>query len=79
MTTDSMAEHADTGIVTVASARSGAATVERLQHLILERGLMLFTCIDFSGDAERAGLALVAPLLPQNFFTAPLDNLSTSR
>ncbi|WP_168791264.1 DUF302 domain-containing protein [Paraburkholderia aromaticivorans] len=58
MTTHSMAESADTGIVTVASARSGAATAERLQQLIRERGLTLFACIDFSGDAERAGLAL---------------------
>lgn len=58
MTTASIAESAGTGIVTVASAYSGAATAERLQALILERGLMLFTCIDFSGDAEQAGLAL---------------------
>ncbi|MFM0507026.1 DUF302 domain-containing protein [Paraburkholderia sp. RL17-373-BIF-A] len=58
MTTNSTTESADNGIVTVASARSGAATAERLQQLIRERGLMLFSCIDFSGDAERAGLAL---------------------
>jgi uncharacterized protein (DUF302 family) len=58
MTTNSTTESADNGIVTVASARSGAATTERLQQLIRERGLMLFSCIDFSGDAERAGLAL---------------------
>jgi uncharacterized protein (DUF302 family) len=58
MTTNSTTESADNGIVTVASARSGAATIERLQQLIRERGLMLFSCIDFSGDAERAGLAL---------------------
>ncbi|MFM0346055.1 DUF302 domain-containing protein [Paraburkholderia sp. RL17-347-BIC-D] len=58
MTTNSTTESADNGIVTFASARSGAATTERLQQLIRERGLMLFSCIDFSGDAERAGLAL---------------------
>jgi uncharacterized protein (DUF302 family) len=58
MTTNSTTESADNGIVTVASARSGAATAERLKQLIRERGLMLFSCIDFSGDAERAGLAL---------------------
>jgi uncharacterized protein (DUF302 family) len=51
-------ESADTGIVTVASAHSGAATIDQLQALIRERGLTLFSCIDFSGDAERAGLAL---------------------
>ncbi|MFM0627378.1 DUF302 domain-containing protein [Paraburkholderia xenovorans] len=58
MTTNSTTESADNGIVTVASAHAGAATAERLQRLIRERGLMLFSCIDFSGDAERAGLAL---------------------
>ncbi|MGF6573854.1 uncharacterized protein (DUF302 family) [Paraburkholderia sp. GAS333] len=49
---------ADNGVVTVASAHSGATTVERFQALIRERGLTLFACIDFSGDAGRAGLAL---------------------
>lgn len=58
MATDSIAENASAGIVTVASEHSGAATVDRLMALIRERGLMFFTCIDFSGDAERAGLAL---------------------
>lgn len=58
MATASIAESAGTGIVTVASVHSGAATAERLQTLIRERGLTLFTCIDFSGDAERAGLGL---------------------
>ncbi|EEA00381.1 protein of unknown function DUF302 [Burkholderia sp. H160] len=58
MTTDTTAGNASTGIVTVASAHSGDATVGRLQTLLLERGLTLFACIDFSGDAERAGLAM---------------------
>ncbi|SIT46491.1 conserved hypothetical protein [Paraburkholderia ribeironis] len=57
-TTASTADNAGTGIITVASAHPGAATADRLQALIRERGLMLFACIDFSGDAERAGLAL---------------------
>jgi uncharacterized protein (DUF302 family) len=58
MVIGSIAESSGTGIVTVASAHSGAATVDQLQTLIRDRGLMLFTCIDFSGDAERAGLDL---------------------
>lgn len=52
------AGNADNGVVTVASAHPGAATVERFQTLIRERGLMVFACIDFSGDAGRAGLTL---------------------
>ncbi|WP_144149278.1 DUF302 domain-containing protein [Paraburkholderia sp. BCC1884] len=58
MTTASNAHSTDNGIVTVESAHSGAETVGRLQALVKERGLMLFTCVDFSGDAERAGLTL---------------------
>ncbi|MFL9965040.1 DUF302 domain-containing protein [Paraburkholderia sediminicola] len=58
MATDSIAPSAGTGIVTVASAHSGAATLDKLQALLRERGLTVFTCIDFSGDAERAGLEL---------------------
>jgi uncharacterized protein (DUF302 family) len=56
MATASTAENA--GIVTIASAHAGAATAERLAALIQERGLTLFARIDFSGDAERAGLAM---------------------
>jgi uncharacterized protein (DUF302 family) len=58
MVTASTTESTSNGIITVASPHSGAATVDRLQALIRERGLMLFSCIDFSGDAGRAGLAM---------------------
>jgi uncharacterized protein (DUF302 family) len=58
MTAASIAGSADNGVVTVASAHSGAPTVERFQARVRERGLMLFACIDFSGDAARAGLPL---------------------
>ncbi|KAA1011055.1 DUF302 domain-containing protein [Paraburkholderia panacisoli] len=58
MATASIAQSAGTGIVTVASAHSGAATIDKLQALLRERGLTVFTCIDFSGDAGRAGLEL---------------------
>ncbi|MBB5456431.1 DUF302 domain-containing protein [Paraburkholderia sp. Cpub6] len=58
MATASIAENASAGIVTVASTHAGDATAERLQTLILERGLTVFACIDFSGDAGREGLAM---------------------
>ena len=46
----------DTGITRVSSHSSVAQTMERLESLIKERGLMIFARIDFSGDAARAGL-----------------------
>lgn len=58
MATGSIAGNAGNGVVTVASAYSGTATVERLQALIRDKGLTLFGHIDFSGDAARAGLAM---------------------
>jgi uncharacterized protein (DUF302 family) len=58
MTSGSIAANADNGVVTVASTHSGAATIERFKALIHERGLTLFACIDFSGDAARAGFPL---------------------
>lgn len=58
MSTASGAESADNGVVTVASVHPGNATVERLHTLIRERGLTLFTHINFSGDALTAGIAM---------------------
>jgi uncharacterized protein (DUF302 family) len=49
---------ASEGVVTKASPRSVAATVERLQRLIDEKGLVLFTVIDHSGEARRSGLEM---------------------
>jgi uncharacterized protein (DUF302 family) len=56
MATASHEENA--GIVTVSSAHGGLATAERFQTLIREKGLTQFACIDFSGDAQRAGLTM---------------------
>jgi uncharacterized protein (DUF302 family) len=50
--------HAPVGIVTKPTPHSVSATVSRLQRLIEERGLMLFTVIDHSGEADRAGLTM---------------------
>jgi uncharacterized protein (DUF302 family) len=46
------------GVVTKACPRSVAETVERLQRLIDEKGLVLFAVIDHSGEATRAGLEM---------------------
>jgi uncharacterized protein (DUF302 family) len=44
------------GVVTQACSRSVAETVLRLQRLIDAKGLVLFSVIDHSGEATRAGL-----------------------
>jgi uncharacterized protein (DUF302 family) len=49
---------ADPGIVRIPSHYSVAVTLDRLESLLKERGVMVFARIDFSGDAQRAGLAL---------------------
>jgi uncharacterized protein (DUF302 family) len=46
------------GVVTKVCARSVAETVERIQRLIDEKGLVLFAVIDHSGEAIRAGLEM---------------------
>ena len=48
----------DTGITRITSTHSVAQTMERLESLLKERGVMIFARIDFSGDAARAGLTL---------------------
>ena len=53
----------DDGSVRLRSAHSAAATLQRLEALLRERGVMVFAKIDFSGDAARAGLQLRAEQL----------------
>jgi len=48
----------DTGITRIASRHSVAETLQRLESLLTQRGVMIFARIDFSGDAARAGLTL---------------------
>jgi uncharacterized protein (DUF302 family) len=48
----------DTGITRIASGHSVAETLQRLESLLTQRGVMIFARIDFSGDAARAGLTL---------------------
>jgi uncharacterized protein (DUF302 family) len=49
---------ADPGIVRIPSHYSVPVTIDRLDSLLKERGVMVFARIDFSGDAQRAGLTL---------------------
>jgi uncharacterized protein (DUF302 family) len=48
----------DNGIICLPSRHTVAKTMERLQALLKERGILVFAHIDFSGDAARAGLAM---------------------
>ena len=48
----------DSGIKRITSQHSVATTIERLESLLKERGVMVFARIDFSGDAGRAGLTM---------------------
>ena len=47
-----------TGVVDVTSSYSTTETIDRLETLVRQRGLIVFARIDFSGDGARAGLAL---------------------
>lgn len=46
------------GLVKLHSRHSVSATIDRLEALLKERGILVFARIDFSGDAERAGLRM---------------------
>jgi len=48
----------DSGIVTIPSQHSVADTLDQLERLLRERGLIVFARIDFSRDAASAGLTL---------------------
>ena len=44
------------GVVVLASDHSVVQTIDRLEALLHEKGVLIFARIDFSGDAMRAGL-----------------------
>ena len=46
------------GIIRLASRDSVAATIDRLEASLKQRGILVFARIDFSGDAARAGLRM---------------------
>jgi uncharacterized protein (DUF302 family)/uncharacterized membrane protein YidH (DUF202 family) len=54
----SMTSHAEHGIVTIPSHNSVDGTVQKLEHLLESKGVKLFTVIDHSGEAEKAGLKM---------------------
>lgn len=51
-------EDRERGVVVMPTVRSVAATIDRLESLLRERGILIFARIDFGGDATRAGLRL---------------------
>ena len=46
------------GFIELASAHPVTETLDRLEALLKERGISVFCRINFSADAERAGLAM---------------------
>jgi len=46
------------GFIELPSAHSVTDTLDRLEALLKERGVLVFCRINFSADAERAGLAM---------------------
>ena len=48
----------ESGIKRITSHHPVATTLERLESLLKEKGVMIFARIDFSGDAGRAGLTM---------------------
>lgn len=51
-------EEHDQGLVTVASVWSVAETIDRLQNMIIDAGLLVIARIDHAGNAARVGLDL---------------------
>lgn len=48
----------DLGLVKIPCTHGVPETLDRLERLLKERGVMVFARIDFSGDAARAGLTM---------------------
>ena len=48
-----------TGVIQLRSRHSVSVTIDRLEGLLQERGVLVFARIDFSGDATRSGLSLL--------------------
>ena len=46
------------GVIQLPSHHSVAATIDRLEDILKQRGILVFARIDFSGDAGRAGLSM---------------------
>jgi len=59
----SSAPEAEPGVIRIRSHHCVAVTIDRLQGLLKQRGILIFAHIDFSGDAARAGLQMRAEQL----------------
>jgi uncharacterized protein (DUF302 family) len=46
------------GVILIAASRSVAATIDRLESSLRQRGILIFARIDFSGDATGVGLTM---------------------
>ncbi len=53
-----MSSNLQNGIVTMPSNQSVDQTVQRLEGLLLAKGVKLFAFIDHSGEAEKAGMKM---------------------
>jgi uncharacterized protein (DUF302 family) len=53
-----MTSDADNGIVTIPSSHTVDGTVEKLEAILLAKGVRLFALIDHSGEAEKAGMRM---------------------
>lgn len=53
-----MTATANQGLISLASQHSVAETMQRLESLLQERGIMIFARVDHSGEAEKAGLKM---------------------
>ncbi len=54
---------ADNGLTTVPSSYSVSETVERLESLLKEKGIVVFASIDHQAEAAKAGLSMRASRL----------------
>jgi uncharacterized protein (DUF302 family) len=54
----SMTSNARNGIVTIAAPQTVDQTVAELEEILKAKGVKLFTIIDHSGEAEKAGLEM---------------------
>jgi uncharacterized protein (DUF302 family) len=53
-----MTSNTENGIVTIPSHHSVPQTVQKLEGILKERGVKLFTLVDHSGEAEKAGMQM---------------------
>jgi uncharacterized protein (DUF302 family)/uncharacterized membrane protein YidH (DUF202 family) len=53
-----MTPSSDNGIVSIPSSHTVDQTVEKLEAILVSKGVKLFALIDHSGEAEKAGMAM---------------------